>query len=135
MQNSKDNRIVYSYRKFGVQPNRSCPNGGVARVAFRIERPAKDYSGKEYKYTVSFAFCSPLDNFSRRGARALTTARACFATDSNDVHAQEFVHVIKSGERLRIAEVVDETISGMECGCVNSPNWMRDAIELEKEED
>ena len=134
---SKDNRVVYSYRKFEVPPNvnRSCPNGGVARVAFRVERPAKDYSGKEFKYTVSFAFCSPLDNFSRRGARALTTARACFASDSNDVHARDFVHVVKSSDRLRIAEIVDDTIYLMGRGDIHSPNWMRDAVELGLDED
>ena len=164
---SKDNRVVYSYRKFEVPPNvnRSCPNGGVARVAFRVERPAKDYSGKEYEYTVSFAFCSPLDNFNRLEARALTTARAYFTTGFinyftniinpnerlriieiindiiseaeciNDARADNFVRVIKSSDRLRIAEIVDDTINRMIDGEINCPYWMRDAVELGLDED
>jgi len=127
----RDNKIVYAYRSFEVPAGvvRSCPQGGTARIAFRIDRPAKDYVGNEYgcvyKYVVTFAFCSPLDNFSRRGARSLTSTRAFLAMDSNDIHAREFAYIITSPEKLRIQEIVDYTIENMALGNVKAPNWLK----------
>jgi hypothetical protein len=134
METKKDNKIVYSYRKFFLEPgvSRSCLDGGIGRVAFRIQRPAKDYAGTKFKYLVSFAFCSPKDNFSRRGARALTDSRAFISTDSNDPHAREFTYVVEAGERMRISEIVDHTIGAMDCGLINTPMWLEYATEVEK---
>jgi len=46
-------------------------NPGV--ICCRIERPAKNDPKAVYK--VSFSFCSPLDNFSKKEAHAVTTHR------------------------------------------------------------
>jgi hypothetical protein len=58
---------VYQYFEVDVPPGvvRSCKNGGTGVVCCRIDRPAKYDPKAEYK--VAFSFCSPADQFSRRG--------------------------------------------------------------------
>ena len=52
---------------------RSCKNGGKGVISCRVNRPAK--VDPEAKYIVSFAFCSPADNFSRPKAKEITSSR------------------------------------------------------------
>lgn len=122
-----DNKIVYSYRTFNVPAGivRSCKKGGVARVAFRIERPAKDYYGNKYLYKISFAFASPVDNFSRRAARSLTDYRAFMASDSNDPHVYKYVCTFESQEKKSIGYIIDEILDQMLEGERECPHWLR----------
>lgn len=70
-----DQTIVNLYFEVDVPANaiRSCNGGGKGVVSCRVKRPAK-YDHKAV-YSVSFAFCSPKDNFSRPKAREITEAR------------------------------------------------------------
>lgn len=60
--------IVYGY--FQVKHTKR----GTGYVCVRLERPPKGSVGQPYR--ASFAFCSPLDHFSKRLARRITDARA-----------------------------------------------------------
>jgi len=136
-----DKTVVYTYRTVNVPPKviRQCPKGGVGRIAFRIERPKKDFNGRveiqcdnnettlrdiPFVYKVTYACCSPLDNFSRRAARSLTDTRAYLAKDSNDAHAQCYLEEIRSEKKLSIREVVNQVLGYISRGYCG-PHWIR----------
>jgi len=67
---------VYSYYRVNVpEKTDGCREGGTGFVAARIDRPDKG-AAAPFEYRVTFAFCSPLDNFSRPTAHRLTKLRA-----------------------------------------------------------
>lgn len=76
---------VYSYYRVNVpEKTRGCRKGGTGFVSMRIGRPGKRHldGPGPFEYSVSFAFCSPCDNFSRPEAHKLTAGRAVSGVQS-----------------------------------------------------
>lgn len=66
---------TYLYYNVIVSPKmaRGCKRGGTGVICCRIDRPAKYIQDATYK--VTFSFCSPKDNFSRKEAHAKLSDR------------------------------------------------------------
>jgi hypothetical protein len=116
-----DKDTVYTYRTVIVPPNaiNKCPKGGKGKITFRITRPKKDFTGfievnneatvsVPFRYSVSVAVCSPLDNFSKRAARSLTDARAFMTMDSK---GSRFTYKFESKTKMTIDQVVKHMLN------------------------
>lgn len=62
-----DTVYLYSNINVAAKAVRSCKRGGTGVMCCRIDRPPLGFSGDAI-YKVTFAFCSPVDNFSRKEA-------------------------------------------------------------------
>lgn len=113
---------VYSYYRVNVpEKSRGCREGGVGFVAARIERPDRVPGTPPFEYRVTFAFCSPRDNFSRPEARDLTAIRA-----SDPVRSIK----IKSQKRLAMRDVALRAFGLALTGKnpnIHIPSWLSSA--------
>lgn len=99
---------------------RSVKKDGEGVVCIRVQRPIKE-SKAPYRYLVSFAFCSTLDNFEKNRGRSICSGRAL---------ANKYIEVVHN-EKLStraVGEIAINMIKAMKKNNqkvgFNTPAWI-----------
>lgn len=117
---------IYTYYNVNIFNNHKMDNYNIASdrgvICIRIDRPPLGTKGLQ-QYKVSYAFCSPEDNFSRKVARSISTGRNKVVIESKDPMkvgdvSQKALNLLLescSGEKSRLEH------NGV---TVKIPNWL-----------
>lgn len=95
MQDITNRNIVFGYFQIPI-PNKKMDghSTSMGHICIAMKRPGKDSKDRTYK--ISYSFCSPLDNFSKKTARHLALSK--LATTVVNPDKTTVVYTIKAEE-------------------------------------